>query len=61
MFLKRGIYKAVHPHDSLTLSILYFVIPVFTICICYGLYGLLKKKSPRVLELLTGEYAEKTY
>lgn len=60
MFLKRGVYKVVHPHDSLMLSILYFVIPVLTICICYGLYGFLKKKFPRILDLLTGEDAEKT-
>lgn len=61
MFLKRGIYKVIHPHDSLMLSVLYFLIPILTICICYGLYGFLKKKYPGVLEVLTGENLKKTY
>lgn len=55
MFLKRGIYKLVDPHNGLTITAIYFITPIICISICYCLYGYLQKRHRKILKFLTGE------
>lgn len=55
MFLKRSIYKMINPHGDFILIILYFIIPILCICICYAIYSYLKKRHPKALKYLIGE------
>ncbi len=54
MFMKRGIYKVLSPHSNIMLLILYIIIPTIIIIICYILFYYLRKKHPKVLNVLTG-------
>lgn len=54
MFIKRASYKIFSPDSSLTMLLLYILIPVITICICYLLYLFLQRKCPIILSFLLG-------
>ena len=54
MFIKRASYKIFSPDNSLTMLLLYILIPIITICICYLLYLFLQKKCPTILSFLLG-------
>ena len=50
----RGLYKLVNPDNSLTMLLMYFLIPCLIIFICYCLFAYLRKYHSSVLAVLTG-------
>lgn len=51
----RGCIMAFHlPDNTLTMLILYLVVPIITIGLCLGIYKILKRYMPHICVLLTG-------
>lgn len=60
MFIKRLAYKLIDPHNSITLTALYFLVSITVIMLCYALYNYLKRTCPKVLKTLVGESINNT-
>ena len=55
MLLKRVAYKVLHVHSAIEVLILFFVIPTVVIILSYLLYFALRKRTPGLLNVITGK------
>ena len=51
----RWLVNLILPYNNTVFSILkYFLVPTLTVCVCLGIYLILKRFTPRLLNILTG-------